>query len=96
MMTYGGIGDNAPRVRKLRTGYGRTACFTLGPLARRMFSGDKEIFDIVTFVLPPFLKTTVTWGFSMNGENCLPVLPGGLPYQIALIWVFSEQDLTFQ
>jgi hypothetical protein len=58
-MMYGGIGGNAPHVRRLRTGYGRKARFTLGPLARRMFSGDKEIIDTVSFALSPFLKTTV-------------------------------------
>lgn len=56
-MTYGGIEGNAPRVRKLRTGYGRTARFTLGPISSRIFSDDKEIIDSVAFVLSQFLKT---------------------------------------
>jgi len=56
-MTYGGIKGNAPRVRKLRTGCGRTARFTLGPLSSRIFSGDKETIDSVAFVHSPFLKT---------------------------------------
>jgi len=50
-MVYGAIGGNAPRIGKLRTAYGRTARFTLGPLSSRIFSGDQEIIDSVAFVL---------------------------------------------
>ena len=88
---------NALRVGKFRTGYGRTVHFTLRPLSSRIFSGDKEIVDSVAFVHSPFLKGyRWIWGYSMSGENCLPVLAVGLSYQIALIWVFSERDSTFQ